>query len=64
MLRDFITKCSKINKIKYQYTNTNIQSTPKRRPEQNITNPYWITIKHLTIDIMHQSRIIKTEEKQ
>ena len=32
------------------------------RLEQNITNPYWITIRPPEIDIMHQSSIIKTRE--
>ena len=48
----FITKCSIINK----------KLTQKNRLEWNITNPYWITIKHPEVDIMHQSRMIKTKE--
>ena len=60
MLRDLITKRSITNTRKYQQTNTNVQSTPKGGLEQNITNRYWITIKHPQIEIMHQSAIIKT----
>ena len=40
-------------------------NTNQNRLEQNINNPFWITIKHLASkhqNIMHQSRIIKLKK--